>query len=81
MRRGAELREHVRHLEGAVDSLHGPVDPRLGLLGFSTVRTPNETGVPVSSAASWRPLAASEEMRSKCRVSPRMTHPRAMTQP
>src|SRR5580765_8777252 len=29
---------------------------------FSTVSTPNETGIPVSIAASWRPEAASEAM-------------------
>jgi len=35
---------------------------------FSTVSTPNETGMPVSIPASWRPEAASLAMYSKCGV-------------
>ena len=41
--------------------------------------TPKATGMPVSIAASWRPLAASLAIRSKCGVSPRMMHPSART--
>ena len=42
-----------------------------------SVRTPNATGTPVSSAASWSPDAASPATKSKCGVSPRITQPSA----
>src|SRR5580698_2508274 len=45
----------------------------------STVRTPKITGTPVSSATRFRPRAHSPATYSKCGVSPRMTHPKAIT--
>src|ERR1044072_1785924 len=46
-------------------------------LRLSRGRTPKATGTPVSSPASWSPLAASPATYSKCGGSPRITQPSA----
>ena len=79
-RGGAELREDVGHLEPGADGL-APFSSRSSAWSASSsVSTPNATGTPVSSAASWSPDAASPATKSKCGVSPRMTQPSATMQ-
>ena len=70
----------VRHLERCPDGLGALVDPRIRLVAALEREHTERTGTPVSSAASWRPLAASPATYSKCGVSPRMTHPSATMQ-
>ena len=76
---GAELREQVRHLEGAARRVDGTADPRFGLFAGLRRQHAERHGNPGVDRCQLEAAGGLPATKSKCGVSPRITQPSATT--